>query len=1734
MCLSAQRVSHPHYANLDQTYLREEEWILILNKTLDYNANEINSFRDDMKTKILKIKHEKVESVTKYCRSEDYNLTFFLSEALNAFNIIYEKEKQIKATGTMGNNLQLTARFTRAVRQHNGTAKMTALDMLMGEGDDDESGDITKISQTDKIKEKERLVSEIKDIIKKTNQYKISCVKLMAYIGEIDPIYTEIKQLVNEQRDAIVKIRRDKVTGRLQDDFNNQINMGMMNFIEKGSSLTDTNSKNLLKLLLNTDTRYYKTLTERKAEYVPHVKRMIKNLREKIFNEKFSILKGKESRNVENLKLELQKIFERYQNVENSDYFLLSACFKNAEITADNELTIDNVLDRVSNKIVAMVNKVLLEDSDFDDDEEANEELMKKNYETGQKKFEELSKAEENVNQAINESNTKLLNELIKEQNVNMKKKPEEKREIQEETVEQIYDFYDNDIRESLKNENKTSERSSLTNQNFFEQHRQSKISNSSKGNMEKTVPANLNQQKNVFDSDLHSLDTEKKAFQDANSKANYANDEIGKNFTSFNPQHEDRKSLLSFKKGPNFESFMKKDNDNSNNNAQENLKDSLPVVGDGYDRFEDVGSRPSRNNRNSAGTRLSKITEQADTVDHEKESFAMDFNNVDDFIDRKRPIDDRVMNQMMREQSDADQRTSQLKPEKDSLNPNSSSLRNNSLVKDSGSLERKSRDLSRSGSIREQKSGLKQPSTYADIHKKKEILRGSIDKSKDDEGSLDRSLEKKQSVVLKRSGSKLDNLIQQQNDKDKQNNKRMSDIVAFNAINPIESNKKSLTNNFDILDTKPPQETAKSLGEKDKDERKSSRRNEREEIRKVSNDRKNEDAEPRKSLADKKAEIEQPRQSQNNKNNGEQQPRMSQAQKNNEEQQPRMSRAQKNNGEVLPRTSQTQRKTEEQPRMSLAEKKDTDQVPKKSLSRNDKSVENQVKPISLNRDSLNQARASQKNRPNSKVTEPDPDKELDLMESVEKPKRISNLRNPENNDAILNTTNRTLVNSIGSNKEDDILGMKLKLESESLASNRHDDQKLESNPSSNKDQDVDSISSGVRENNTKALLKNVDSAKNDKPQVDNFAKGTLQNSIGPSALTQSKLKQSLNIIPENEELEIVNPPEHFEGSDINEIKENKIKAQLKNLDSGKIASTNQEGVSNNTQMNSIGGFDKTNDFPKNNLAKASNNIQNMDIVQRVSQDRQQRKTGSRDSLNRNEEPRISQKHGRKSNFQDRSSLASEDKNDPNKANKSPPVVSSDDRTVSKQNSTTKTDNLKQEDLNLNKSYRNTLERGSKPRELEPVDNTKKISLNRSSNKNEPNVQPQDNPQSILKQYNDVDQSGVKETAKKTGLTYNDSVQGEAMLRGLEPRESLMNSLVDKNAPPRQSNTKVAPEEPKNKEKTDSLTNRQDKISNTKKDILNDKVEKIPEVKPEQRKSTAKQQNEIEQSGVRESIKKTGLTYNDSVQGEAMLRGLEQRQSLMNSLAKDNQQFQRQSNTKTATEEPKPKEKTDSLTNRQEKISNKKSDAVPEKPNEIKNNESEIKLSDGSAIREAQEKKELKNIESGGDKKDSISGPKNTILNSLVDNVKNPTKTSFKRDDDIKLTGVESDFNDFKQNLDNHLQNEDIHKPSNDTTILGSDIRFTQNPDPQQKKSIKNEGTPDHKSQKAEIEGDKNDASNLVTPGNSQIEGSKLDKLRSAIKKQNNLVSQHIGITETGEKNVKNFFKNFWGAKPGK
>ncbi len=87
-------------------------------------------------------------------------------------------------------------------------------------------------------------------------------------------------------------------------------------------------------------------LVKRKKEKIPGIRRLIKELKEKIFDQKFSLFKDALERDQNDLQDQLIGIFGNFENLGNSDYLILNTYYK--EIEDDMGVGVEKVNSRIN------------------------------------------------------------------------------------------------------------------------------------------------------------------------------------------------------------------------------------------------------------------------------------------------------------------------------------------------------------------------------------------------------------------------------------------------------------------------------------------------------------------------------------------------------------------------------------------------------------------------------------------------------------------------------------------------------------------------------------------------------------------------------------------------------------------------------------------------------------------------------------------------------------------------------------------------------------------------------------------------------------------------------------------------------------------------------------------------------------------------------------------------------------------------------------------------------------------------------------------------------------------------------------------------------------------------------------------------------------------------------------------------------------------------------------------
>jgi hypothetical protein len=70
-CLNIMQITEQKFTNLDGVYMTNKQWQIVINQCLNYSIDQIKDFEQDMQKEVMRLKHEKTEKITKYCRSGD-------------------------------------------------------------------------------------------------------------------------------------------------------------------------------------------------------------------------------------------------------------------------------------------------------------------------------------------------------------------------------------------------------------------------------------------------------------------------------------------------------------------------------------------------------------------------------------------------------------------------------------------------------------------------------------------------------------------------------------------------------------------------------------------------------------------------------------------------------------------------------------------------------------------------------------------------------------------------------------------------------------------------------------------------------------------------------------------------------------------------------------------------------------------------------------------------------------------------------------------------------------------------------------------------------------------------------------------------------------------------------------------------------------------------------------------------------------------------------------------------------------------------------------------------------------------------------------------------------------------------------------------------------------------------------------------------------------------------------
>ena len=345
--------SDHNYINMDDYYLNPNEYTIILNRCLDYDLEAISLFKEDMRQKIAEIKQNKVDNVNKYCRGDDINLTVFIREVCSRF---YSNLIEGKATMNEDRNSRLRMSMFNAIsaRQSNLQEK-PAVDIegernsMIGRGS----------LLNNKRYEREMIVDELKTITKETNAYKSSSIKMLAFMKEMDRIFSESKTHINKQRNVINSIRSNKMDQDNINNFHYKLKEKDLELLNNGSKIVDIHTRSVNRALATLDEKYYQELNERRFDYCHVIKNLQRNIDEKINGDEYKFIHSTKDRDLEGIQSQLKKRYEENPKVDLADYLLLETTYKHILDTRNNELKVKNLVNTTFNQVIETINNIL-------------------------------------------------------------------------------------------------------------------------------------------------------------------------------------------------------------------------------------------------------------------------------------------------------------------------------------------------------------------------------------------------------------------------------------------------------------------------------------------------------------------------------------------------------------------------------------------------------------------------------------------------------------------------------------------------------------------------------------------------------------------------------------------------------------------------------------------------------------------------------------------------------------------------------------------------------------------------------------------------------------------------------------------------------------------------------------------------------------------------------------------------------------------------------------------------------------------------------------------------------------------------------------------------------------------------------------------------------------------------------------------------------------------------------
>jgi hypothetical protein len=417
MILDIKGVLNRHFTNLDNLYLGEKHWQLLLKSFLGHDFNQILEFRKHMQSKIQNIKREgKRERVLEFTRNDEYCASFFIKEVLGKFHEAHILEKYRENVFDSYAGPAFDRKSTLERNQYTSMIeRMSKIRNTRMSGLNHYDAHTTEMVDA-KAFEKERLIAEIKQATQLTNSYKHSAIKLTGYVEQIDPILLDYQQMVKKIAEEMQIAKERSVRGSHLSTFKSQLSQEQIVLMETGSSVNSNNAKKLKRTLLNTESKMYKNFEDRLKENRPALKKLIQNLRSTIFSQGFDLANDNKSKEVEVLKEKIKKLFGSFGALENSQVLIVDTVFQNIDLEGS---TNPDLLFTVSEKIDKALRKGLNEEElpKTPIDEEIIEKEIRESFKADLQRYETLRKEtaswQENLDPEFrkNRYSTKPLNE---------------------------------------------------------------------------------------------------------------------------------------------------------------------------------------------------------------------------------------------------------------------------------------------------------------------------------------------------------------------------------------------------------------------------------------------------------------------------------------------------------------------------------------------------------------------------------------------------------------------------------------------------------------------------------------------------------------------------------------------------------------------------------------------------------------------------------------------------------------------------------------------------------------------------------------------------------------------------------------------------------------------------------------------------------------------------------------------------------------------------------------------------------------------------------------------------------------------------------------------------------------------------------------------------------------------------------------------------------------------------